>query len=234
MIYPFCPCLFFLCFYVFIFVNIQNYIYICAYKNCFAIKRIMDNMDKYIDKLKKDVEERMEKPLYGHRHFTELAERIFQHNKEIISPTTLKRLWGYLKQESPTPQKRTLSVLAQFIGFKGWDDYCDYQNSQDNYSSEFVKYQTQHCFLMKPGELVRISWYPERHVVLRHEGDGDLFTVLASENSKLEPGMTLHSETFTMKEALVLKNIKGESITEPCDYICGKIGGIEYEIIKEL
>lgn len=190
----------------------------------------MDNTEKYIDTLKGDVEGRMGKRLYGHGDFKELAERMYQESRNMISSTTLKRLWGYLKQESPTPQTRTLNVLAAFVGFTDWQQYCNYQEHKNNYSSEFVKHHTQHCFLMQPGEKIQISWYPERELVLRHEGDGDLFTVVTSVNSKLEPGMTLHCETFTEKEPLLLKNVKGGSLTESCDYICGKVGGITYEI----
>lgn len=168
---------------------------------------------------------------YSHGDFTKLANEIFEESKDMISPTTLKRLWGYLKQESATPQVRTLNVLAAFVGHKDWEGYCAYQDGRDDYSSEFVKHHTQHCFLMKAGEKIRISWYPERRVVLRHEGDGDLFTVMTAENSKLEPGMTLHCETFTAEEPLLLKNVRGGSLTEAYDYLCGKIGGIKYELL---
>ena len=37
---------------------------------------------------------------------------------------------------------------------------------------------------------------------------------------------------FIKGEPLLLKNIKGGSIKEPCDYLCGKIMGIDYEIVK--
>ena len=121
--------------------------------------------------------------------------------------------------------------MATYVGFKDWQDYCACQESKNDYSSEFVKHSAQHCFLMQPGEKIRISWYPNRTLVLRHEGDGDLFSVVASENSKLEPGMTLHCETFTAEEPLLLKNVKGGSLAEACDYLCGKIGGIEYELM---
>lgn len=191
----------------------------------------MEKEKKYIDILKELVEEHMGKKLYGHSEFTELAERVYQENKNMISPTTLKRMWGYLKEETPAPQKRTLNILTVFVGFKNWQNFCEYQDNQNDYSSEFVKRHTQHSFLMEPGKKIRISWYPNRSIVLRHEGDGDLFTVVTSENSKLESGMKVHCETFTMKELLLLRNVKGKSITEPCDYICGKIGGIEYELI---
>lgn len=193
----------------------------------------MDKIEKYLDALKHDVECRVGSKPYGHGDFIKLSEAVFESTKEMISATTLKRLWGYLRQESPTPQTRTLNVLAAYVGFKDWQGYCDCQACKDDYSSEFVKHHSQHCFLMKPGEMVRVSWYPNRKLVLRHEGDGNLFTVVTSENSKLEPGMTLHCDAFIAKEVLLLKNVKGGSLTESCDYICGKIGGIEYELIGE-
>ena len=191
----------------------------------------MDKIAQYVDALRHDVEGRIGGKPYSHGDFTKLANEIFEESKDMISPTTLKRLWGYLKQESATPQVRTLNVLAAFVGHKDWEGYCAYQDGRDDYSSEFVKHHTQHCFLMKAGEKIRISWYPERRVVLRHEGDGDLFTVMTAENSKLEPGMTLHCETFTAEEPLLLKNVRGGSLTEACDYLCGKIGGIKYELL---
>ena len=191
----------------------------------------MDKIAQYVDALRHDVEGRIGGKPYSHGDFTKLANEIFEESKDMISPTTLKRLWGYLKQESATPQVRTLNVLAAFVGHKDWKDYCSFIDNKEDFSSEFVKHHTQHCFLMKPGEKIQVGWYPKREVVLRHEGDGDLFTVVSSVNSKLEPGMTLHCETFTEKEPLLLKNIRGGSLTEACDYLCGKIGGITYELI---
>ena len=191
----------------------------------------MDKTAQHIETLKHDVEKLIGNKPYSHGDFTKLSDEVFKASKEMISPTTLKRLWGYLRQESPTPQTRTLNVLATYLGFKGWLDYCTFQECKNDYSSEFVKHSAQHSFLMQPGEMIRISWYPERRITLIHEGDGDLFTVVTSDNSKLEPGMTLHCNSFTEKEPLLLKNIKGGSLTEACDYICGTIGGIEYEMI---
>ena len=191
----------------------------------------MDGIEQYIDTLKHDVEKRIGNKPYNHGDFTELVQKVFADTREMISATTLKRMWGYLQQETPTPQIRTLNVLSTFVGHKGWKDYCIYQDNKNSFSSEFVKFHSQHCFLMKPGEMVKVTWYPERTVVLRHEGDSDLFTVMASENSKLEVGMTLHCDTFTAKDPLLLKDVKGGSLIESCDYICGKIGGIEFETV---
>jgi len=190
-------------------------------------------MDRYIETLKEKVEERLGKQPRVHSDFVYLADIIHAERHELISPTTLKRMWGYLKQETPTPQTRTLNILSDMLGFKDYKDFCNYQDETNRYSSEFVKHDTQLCFLMGNGEMIKISWYPQRVLVLRHEGDGDLFSVVSSENSKMEPGMTLHCETFTKNEALLLKNVKGGSLTESCDYICGKIGGIEFELLGQ-
>ncbi len=191
----------------------------------------MNSTKSIVDDLKQKIEDRMGRKLCVHGDFVELSEMIFQRDKTHISPTTLKRLWGYLKQESPAPQIRTLNVLSVFVGYRSYDDFCCYQENQNDYSSEFVRRQSLHCFLMQPGMQIRVKWYPNRSIVLKHEGDGDLFTVISSLHSKLEPGMTLHCEMFTKKEPLYLKNVKGPFITEPCDYICGKIEGIDYEVI---
>lgn len=192
----------------------------------------MDYKDIYYDRLKELVEKRFERKLCTHSDFTELAEMIYDSNKEVISPTTLKRFWGYLKQEHPTPQIRTLNALAKFIQHNDWQEFCNYQEKMDSYSSEYVKHDTLHSFLLKPQVMVDICWYPDRRVRLRHE-DNDLFTVVESINSKLQPGMMVHCETFTSKEPLWLKNVRGEMIEESCDYICGKIGGIEYNVVSE-
>ena len=192
----------------------------------------MSQTEKYYDNLKEAVEKIAGRKLYSHSDFTELSESIYQKTKTILSPTTLKRFWGYLKNESPTPQKRSLNVLAVFAGHNNWEDFCNYLDNKNDYSSEYVTRNQLHSFLMQPGETIKIKWYPNRTVTLRHEGDTDMFTVMQQKNSKLEEGMTLHCEAFIKGEPLLLRNIKGGSIKEPCDYLCGKIKGIDYEIVK--
>lgn len=77
---------------------------------------MMSQAEKYYDNLKEAVEKIAGRKLYSHSDFTELSESIYQKTKTIISPTTLKRFWGYLKNESPNPQVRSLNVLAVFAG----------------------------------------------------------------------------------------------------------------------
>lgn len=190
----------------------------------------MDITEIYYKRLKDAVELRIGRKLCSHSDFTELSTLIFEQEKDLISPTTLKRMWGYIKQERPTPQIRTLNTLAKFVGHNDWDFFCKYQEEQDSYSSEFMRRDALHCFTLKPQEKVEVKWYPERKIVLKYE-DGDLFTVIESINSKLLPGLTVHCEQFVKNEPLWLKNVKGAGITEACDYLCGKINGIEYRVL---
>lgn len=57
------------------------------------------------------------------KDFEYLSECIFEKFHEKISPTTLKRLWGYLP-ESTTPRKSTLDILSMFVGYDNWKDFC--------------------------------------------------------------------------------------------------------------
>lgn len=109
----------------------------------------MSQTEKYYDNLKEAVEKIAGRLLYSHSDYTELSESIYQKTKTIISPTTLKRFWGYLKNESPNPQIRTLNVLAVFAGHHNWEDFCNHLDNQDDYSSEYVTRNKMYSFLMQ-------------------------------------------------------------------------------------
>lgn len=51
--------------------------------------------------------------------FSELSEAIQQETKVLLSPTTLKRVWGKINYKS-SPSISTLNTLSQFIGFENW------------------------------------------------------------------------------------------------------------------
>ena len=58
------------------------------------------------------------------KDFEFLSESIFEKVGERVSPTTLKRLWGYLS-ETTIPRLSTLNILAQFVGYAGWAAFCE-------------------------------------------------------------------------------------------------------------
>lgn len=54
--------------------------------------------------------------------FIELSEQIQKRTQVLLSPTTLKRVWGRVNYQS-APSITTLNTLAQFAGFHNWREF---------------------------------------------------------------------------------------------------------------
>ena len=88
----------------------------------------MEKEEIYIDKLKEAVAETFGRTLDSPNDFDLLSIQIRNKTTDIISPSTLKRLFGYI-QPSTIPRTSTLSSLARYVGYKGWSDFCQIQNT---------------------------------------------------------------------------------------------------------
>lgn len=68
--------------------------------------------------------------------YEQLSADIRNKTGELISVSTLKRLFGYLKSGT-VPRASTLSILARYVGYAGWSDFCskcskeEYRESQE-------------------------------------------------------------------------------------------------------
>lgn len=54
--------------------------------------------------------------------FQELSEQIQNQTEVLLSPTTLKRIWGKVRYAN-APSINTLNTLAQFAGYANWRDF---------------------------------------------------------------------------------------------------------------
>ena len=54
--------------------------------------------------------------------FFELSETIKLSTNVLLSPTTLKRIWGKVNYKS-APSISTLNALAEFVGYENWREY---------------------------------------------------------------------------------------------------------------
>ncbi|MCR4583274.1 MAG: hypothetical protein K5764_06945 [Prevotella sp.] len=88
-----------------------------------------DNID-YIGKLREAVEARVNRPMKTPKDFEFLAETVHEELHQTVSPTTLKRLWGYLA-DSSSPRTSTLNLLSLFLGYNDWDDFCQKQQAEE-------------------------------------------------------------------------------------------------------
>ena len=82
-----------------------------------------EQQEQALAKLRELIEGVIERKMKTPKDFEFLSECIFEKFHEKISPTTLKRLWGYLS-ESTTPRKSTLDILSMFVGYANWKDFC--------------------------------------------------------------------------------------------------------------
>ena len=82
-----------------------------------------EQQEKALAKLRESVEGVVERKMKTPKDFEFLSECIFEKFHERISPTTLKRFWGYLS-ETTTPRKSTLDILSMFVGFDNWKNFC--------------------------------------------------------------------------------------------------------------
>ena len=77
------------------------------------------------DKLLHALEERTGLNMKRNHDFAYLSELLLAECHEYISTTTLKRMWGYIHDQESKPSKNTLNVLAKFLGFDDFADFCN-------------------------------------------------------------------------------------------------------------
>ncbi|MDD5820332.1 MAG: hypothetical protein PUC96_07590, partial [Bacteroidales bacterium] len=68
--------------------------------------------------------------------FESLSIIIENKTGELLSSSTLKRLYGYVSMK-PVPRKSTLDVLSRFIGYRSFEDFRSELKTNPKFSSNF-------------------------------------------------------------------------------------------------
>ena len=82
----------------------------------------MNTPDPHIERLRTDIETQVGRKIRTPKDFDFLSACIAEHLHQTVSTSTLKRVWNYVASDA-TPRLSTLDILAQFVGFKDWEDY---------------------------------------------------------------------------------------------------------------
>ena len=90
-----------------------------------------EQQDQALERLREAIEMAVDRKMKTPKDFDFLAGQIFDKLHENVSPSTLKRIWGYLAVNS-APRISTLDLLAQFVDYEDWDSFCH----QDEQPSE--------------------------------------------------------------------------------------------------
>ena len=165
------------------------------------------------------------------RDFVYLSARIVDKTKAYISPSTLKRFWGYLGEKNyKRPYRNTLNTLAIYAGYISIEAYADSFDNNKSPSSEVLNNPNLQTVALNKGAIIELKWRPGRCVKIRYEGC-DMFRVIESQKSKLAVGDTFLCYQFVQQQPLYLRCLIHNN-GAPTGYVCGNEGGIYYNVIE--
>lgn len=173
--------------------------------------------------LRRDIEISVTRHINTPADFEFLSGVIWERTKTPISPTTLKRLWGYIEGADNTRQC-TLDLLSNALGFADWEAYTANLEKNSENQSDFLNAKHIKSSDLQIGDIIEIKWMPNRICQLRYEGNCK-YLILKSENSKLSVGDTFSCMFFITGQPLYLDNLVHEK-SAPTSYVIGKRDGL--------
>lgn len=163
--------------------------------------------------------------------FESLSVIIEKATGELLSSSTLKRLYGYVSLNT-VPRKTTLDILSRFIGNRDYETFRISLSNDPQFSSRFFSAKTVTTSELKAGDRLRIGWPANRIVTLNYLGD-DLFEVETSVNASLVKGDRFRQVSFMKGYPLYLSRILRDGDYTPA-YVAGMNSGLNLiEIVKE-
>ena len=177
--------------------------------------------------LRIDIEREVKRKIRTPYDFEFLAGVIWERLHENLSPTTLKRLWGYI-DGADTTRRTTLCLLAQFLGFADWETYLASLATRTDIESAAFEGEGIHIDDLQKGDRVEVTWLPNRRCVFRYEGEAH-FLVLESENAKLHVGDTFDTAFFLIGKPMYLDNVQRNNVQctkEGFSYVAGSKHGL--------
>lgn len=175
-----------------------------------------------------EIERMAGRSMHTPRDYDFLSELIFQKTRERISPSTLKRLWGYL-DNGIKPRRYTMDVLSRFLGYA---DYEAYEQRDGAVESNLVLARRLNAKDLSIGSKIKLTWQPDRVCIIEHRGEGR-FVVVNAEKPKLSVGDTFTCHLFIEHEPLFLDDLIHSGGT-PTAYVAGRENGVMFEIVDDL
>lgn len=170
-----------------------------------------------------EVEKKYGRTIATSTDFETLSVMIEHETGELVSGSTLKRIWGYVSL-TPTPRIATLSVLSRYVGFGDFKAYCENLKESDIFSSTFFSSKYVSVSDLNEGAEVTIGWNPNRLVTLTYLGNCN-FEVKDSANSQLKPADRFEVSEFIIGYPLFISRILRDGEYTP-SFVAGKQGGI--------
>lgn len=176
------------------------------------------------------VEKKYGRPIKTSTDFEALSVVIERDTGELLSASTLKRLWGYVSL-NPAPRVSTLDILSRYLDWKNFEEFRSWLKTTPDFESTFFTTQIINVSDLKPGSRVLIGWNPNRLVELEYHG-GHRFTVISNENSQLQKDDEFELTSLMLGYPLYISRILRNGEYTPA-YVAGKIEGLNLlKIVK--
>ena len=176
-----------------------------------------------IEKLKQILKSQFGRDMETPADFSDLSDDIRVKLKcSSISATTLKRLFGYIKYDKCISLS-SLSLLARYLGYSGWNAFCMNYKSE----SDFISNQVIYSKNLSKGDSVVFEWNPNRYCLAEFLGN-DKFLVRDAQNCKLEIGDTFTTTQFTLNNPLIITDLIQIRMSDnsPKKYVAGSKSGL--------
>ena len=170
-----------------------------------------------------EVEKRYGRRLTTSTDFEALSVVIEHEINEMLSASTLKRLWGYVSS-NPVPRISTLDILCRYIGKRDFLTFCENIKKSPEFESSFFTAKFVSSSDLQEGCTVEIGWNPNRVVRLQYLG-GSKFKVLSSLNSQLKADDEFEVSSFILGYPLYISRIFRDGEYTP-SYIAGSNDGL--------
>lgn len=183
-------------------------------------------MSKEIPELKfllSEVEKTYGRSVSTTTDFEALSVVIERDINDRLSASTLKRLWGYVSNNS-SPSLTTLNILSRFIGKNDFRTFCEDIKKLSVFESSFFSSQFISAADLQPGNIIQIGWNPDRMVFLEYLGNFR-FRVTRNLNSSLREGDEFEVSSFFLGYPLYIPRLLRNSEYTP-SYIAGSVNGL--------
>ena len=176
--------------------------------------------------LKIEFEKRFGRPIRTPKDFTEAVSFVFEKTKEIISDSTFRRLYKDTQTYKHVSYD-ILNILSKAIGYKHFQDFCDYLGSSGIKDSElscgehYIKADD-----LNIGDRIYIAWLPDRECSLKYLGDYR-FEVEESVNATIVKGDRFSCRCFTQDKCLLVDDLEHDGNRYE-SYVMGKSNGLTY------
>ena len=174
--------------------------------------------------LKQEFEKEFGRPVRTPRDFTDAVSFVFEKTNEMISDSTFRRLYKETKKYKHVSDD-ILNILSRTIGYKHFQDFCEYLSSSGIKDSElscgdnYIKADE-----LAVGDRIYIAWLPDRECSLKYLGNYR-FEVDEVVNASIVKGDRFSCRCFTQNKCLLVDNLEHDGKRFE-SYVMGKANGL--------